>query len=216
LQLGLTCIRSDQIGLGGSIHQQMFINIVDAPYAIVDASTLNPNVMYELGARHALRPRTTVVMAKKGSDIPFNIAGFRIIEYDPRDESAFEEIQSAIIEFIRNSDAEKAVDSVIHYHVKDIKILRGDSEPISDFHEHRFAMLDAPGRILGIATGNLADVRKGIADVWVNPENTNMEMARAYDPSISGMIRYYGAIRDNTGYIEIGCNSRSAATTLAY
>ena len=43
----------------------------------------------------------------------------------------------------------------------------------------------------GIQPGDIADVRD--VDVWVNPENTDMEMARFHDPTISGVIRFLGA-----------------------
>ncbi|HEX7309304.1 TIR domain-containing protein [Lentzea sp.] len=37
------------------------------------------------------------------------------------------------------------------------------------------------------------------ADVWVNSENTDMYMARPTDFSVSSIIRFWGASRDNTG-----------------
>ncbi|MDI5937897.1 MULTISPECIES: macro domain-containing protein [Micromonospora] len=50
---------------------------------------------------------------------------------------------------------------------------------------------------LGIITGNIANVT-GV-DVWVNAENTQMEMARPTEPTISGTIRYRGGRRDAAG-----------------
>ncbi|MFD5829304.1 TIR domain-containing protein [Lentzea sp. NPDC060358] len=37
------------------------------------------------------------------------------------------------------------------------------------------------------------------ADVWVNSENTDMHMARPTDFSVSGIIRFWGSSRDQTG-----------------
>jgi O-acetyl-ADP-ribose deacetylase (regulator of RNase III) len=53
---------------------------------------------------------------------------------------------------------------------------------------------------IGLITGDIRDVH-GI-DVWVNSENTNMQMARFYESSISGIIRYCGARRDEVGYVS--------------
>lgn len=50
---------------------------------------------------------------------------------------------------------------------------------------------------LGIITGNIANVT-GV-DVWVNAENTQMEMARPTERTISGTIRYRGGRRDSAG-----------------
>jgi O-acetyl-ADP-ribose deacetylase (regulator of RNase III) len=52
---------------------------------------------------------------------------------------------------------------------------------------------------IGIVTGRMIKVEK--IDVWVNPENTDMEMARHNDHSISGIIRYWGAERDSAGAV---------------
>ena len=52
---------------------------------------------------------------------------------------------------------------------------------------------------IGIVTGNLNKVK--FADIWVNSENTNMQMAGFYDRSVSGMIRYFGARRNAAGNV---------------
>ncbi|GAA1651103.1 macro domain-containing protein [Catellatospora bangladeshensis] len=63
-----------------------------------------------------------------------------------------------------------------------------------------YRVVGAPGRrCVGIVTGDIRRAR--CAEVWVNSENTDMQMARASDHSISGLIRYEGAVRDETGRI---------------
>lgn len=52
---------------------------------------------------------------------------------------------------------------------------------------------------IALITGDIRSVK--VADIWVNSENTNMQMARYYEGSISGVIRYYGAKRDNAGVV---------------
>lgn len=47
------------------------------------------------------------------------------------------------------------------------------------------------GQIVGIKTGNIKDV-KGV-EVWINPENTNMQMDRFFGRSVSAAIRWHGA-----------------------
>lgn len=54
-------------------------------------------------------------------------------------------------------------------------------------------------RVLGVITGDIQQVRD--IDLWVNSENTNLQMARFYDPSMSGLIRYMGAERDEEGTV---------------
>jgi O-acetyl-ADP-ribose deacetylase (regulator of RNase III) len=54
-------------------------------------------------------------------------------------------------------------------------------------------------RHLGIVTGDLRTVR--CAEVWVNSENTDMQMARTQEHSISGLIRYESALHDDAGRV---------------
>lgn len=52
---------------------------------------------------------------------------------------------------------------------------------------------------LGMITGDLANVM-GV-DVWVNPENTRMEMSRITERTVSATIRYHGGRRDVVGHL---------------
>ncbi|HYX51287.1 MAG TPA: macro domain-containing protein, partial [Ktedonobacteraceae bacterium] len=52
---------------------------------------------------------------------------------------------------------------------------------------------------IALITGRIEQV--GEADVWVSSENTDMQMARYYDRSISGVIRYRGAKKDKAGNV---------------
>ena len=60
----------------------------------------------------------------------------------------------------------------------------------------------SPCRI-GVIPGSIRRVR--CADIWVNSENTDMEMARFTEFSISGIIRYWGARRDEMGRVTADC-----------
>jgi len=67
----------------GPIHQDMFQLILRADVVICDITVHNPNVFYELGVRHALRKKHTVLIKGIPSDdrAPFDIAGLRYMEY---------------------------------------------------------------------------------------------------------------------------------------
>ena len=61
-------IRADQEQIGGTIHKPMFERLMLCDYAVADMTGANPNVYYELGIRHALRPRSTVLIFAAGDD----------------------------------------------------------------------------------------------------------------------------------------------------
>ena len=67
----------------------------------------------------------------------------------------------------------------------------------------RFRVCDAAGGQLdawiSVVTGDVRQVRD--IDVWVNSENSSMEMSRVEDYSISAAIRYEGADRDGFGRV---------------
>src|SRR5438132_9340552 len=78
---GLEPVRADEEKIGGTIHKPMFERLMLCHYAVADITGANPNVFYELGIRHALRPRSTVILFVEGTVIPFDIALVRGIAY---------------------------------------------------------------------------------------------------------------------------------------
>ena len=190
------CWRSDKKERPGSIHDEMLNDIYTADLAIVDISALNPNVFYELGVRHALVGGVTVLVKEAGTVIPFNIQGARVIEYKAT-ASGFAAARPRIEEFIRNGFGSTRPDSPVHKAVP----LRIGREPrrLEETTRIEYKLRDAPDRRVGLVTGELRKVH-GI-DIWVNSENTYMQMARHFDPSVSGVIRYRGARRSEDGTV---------------
>lgn len=74
-------IRADEERSGGVIHLSMFERLLLAEVAVVDVTIDNANVFYELGVRHAARPRTTIITSGKDGPLPFDIAMIRAIPY---------------------------------------------------------------------------------------------------------------------------------------
>ena len=80
-ETGCNAIRSDRESTGGLVHTSMFERLLLADIVIADISIPNANVFYELGIRHATRPRTTITIGTSNSPIPFDIAPLRHIFY---------------------------------------------------------------------------------------------------------------------------------------
>jgi hypothetical protein len=79
--VGLEPIRADEERVGGTIHKPMFERLMLCEYAVADITGANPNVFYELGIRHAMRPRSTVILFAEGTTLPFDIALLRGVMY---------------------------------------------------------------------------------------------------------------------------------------
>ncbi len=194
-RLGMQCTRCDQIKGAGSIHEDMFRHIWEDDVAIVDISTLNANVFYELGIRHTLHRKITVLIQREGTIAPFNIQGYRVITYDETDRESADRTITEIVEFVQAGLEDEESDSPVYKHLPDLQANMGIVRPekriieTTDFYEYT---VDAQPEIqLGLVTGDIRNLM-GV-DVWVNSENRNMQMARYHDASISGAIRWLGA-----------------------
>ena len=86
--LGIPCYRAIDKNVSGSIDKLMLQEIKNADIALADISTLNANVMWELGVRHALKPKHTIMICEKEqmSSIPFDVNSFVIHQYTHSEE----------------------------------------------------------------------------------------------------------------------------------
>lgn len=67
----------------GDIREDMFSELLLADLVIADISIYNANVFYELGIRHALRDKKTILIKSRGfDDTPFDLIGLRYIAYE--------------------------------------------------------------------------------------------------------------------------------------
>jgi tetratricopeptide (TPR) repeat protein len=100
-------LRADKETTGGIIHKPMFERLILCPYAVADLTFANANVYYELGVRHAVRPRSTVLVCAEGERLPFDIQDLRTILYKldgPRVADAkVETVKAAIVKFLREA-----------------------------------------------------------------------------------------------------------------
>ena len=88
----------------GAITEKIIQKINTYDYSIVDITGGNPNVFYELGVRHALRKKTTIIMAKVNTIIPFDIGNYRVLEYNP---FKFEISRETLTRTLREAEADK-------------------------------------------------------------------------------------------------------------
>ena len=197
-ELGIECVRCDEIAETGWIHSKMFKHIFEADVAVVDITSLNPNVFYELGIRHALNKHVTVLIRKTGTPAPFNIQGFQMLEYNPENAESILNGKTRICEFIRNGLASEDIDSPVYEVLDNLKV-EVKSKKLTKKETYMYGLVNVPGKQIGMITGDIRNITE--IDVWVNSENTNMQMARPFEHSISAIIRYTGAKKDFAGHI---------------
>ncbi len=196
---GLQCQRCDDIALPGWIHERMIRHIFEDRVAIVDTSTLNANVFYELGVRHALKRCVTVLIHRKGTTWPFNIAGMSSIEYTTNP-SGVEDAKEKISTFVNNALKDpKNVDSLVYSVLPELEVEVGPApkpKRLSKVETVEYSLVKCPQKRIGLVTGDREELT--IGDIWVNSENSEMQMDRFYGTTTSANIRYLGAKKQPT------------------
>ena len=83
-ELGYRCIREDLTGINGHVMNNVVRNLAECDVVIADLTGLNWNVAYELGIRHSMRSKCTIMLCEestKNAGLPFDIQHYGIILY---------------------------------------------------------------------------------------------------------------------------------------
>ena len=142
-ELGIECFRAKDIIHSGIIDKPMYDWIYKADIVVADLSTLNPNVLYELGVRHSLKPYSTIVIAEDKLDkIPFDLSHLNI---DPvyhhlgedigvQEANRFKKVLKKKVNTIINNPQN---DSPVHTYLKGLKFTKEEVEEIKELQEEQ-------------------------------------------------------------------------------
>jgi tetratricopeptide (TPR) repeat protein len=113
--LGLQGGTTGEVFEAGDIREDMFSALLLSDIVIADISIYNPNVFYELGIRHALRDKITILIKCRGFDeTPFDIIGYRYLSYPKEDPfSSLQELIAMIGESRRANRKDSPVFKVL-------------------------------------------------------------------------------------------------------
>ena len=81
-ELGIKCVRADEIMQSGIIDVEMYKLLLSADIVVADISTSNANAIYELGVRHALKKGTTIIMSEKSAVLHFDLNHIATLQYE--------------------------------------------------------------------------------------------------------------------------------------
>ena len=127
--LGYDCKRSCDYP-PGMIDTIMYKGIYEADFVLADISTLNPNALYELGVRHALKPNTTLIICEDGilinGKLPFDLNHITALSYHHDGKSLDIDVVESFKEILKNAVTEmiaaKAVDSPVFTHLNGLEV----------------------------------------------------------------------------------------------
>jgi len=80
-EFGISAIRADETYGPGIIITDIARQITEASLVVAEITPANPNIYYEVGYSHALN-KPAILIAEKGTDLPFDLSPFRVLLYE--------------------------------------------------------------------------------------------------------------------------------------
>lgn len=143
-RVGVKVFRAIDVNRAGGIDEIMYQWLYQADIVVADLSTMNANVFYELGVRHAQKPNTTLVIAEKElmGRIPFDLSHTVIHSYEHLGEDIADAEAERFVDHLASTvqsilDHPVDRDSPVYTH------LRGMTPPEYVDFETRIAELEA-------------------------------------------------------------------------
>jgi tetratricopeptide (TPR) repeat protein len=167
----LKAARTDKDFFAGDIGQEMFQYLNRSRFVLADITSLNPNVMYEIGVRHAVRESGTAIVRQGDATIPFDINHIKAFPYFYRPEKNADEARHLIRRVLRESLHQNALDSPVQIALKaqSEQPRRAEVDGFLLEAENALRQFDRPAAIaklrqaLAVSGGNaLVHVRLGI------------------------------------------------------
>jgi hypothetical protein len=121
---GFSCERADDVQHARVIDVPMYERLLMSDLVIADVSTANINAFFELGARYALRPRTTIVMAERNFEMGFDMGHVVIRRYEHLgpgiDYDEVERVKAELTEACREIFQTQQIDSPVYTFLTDL------------------------------------------------------------------------------------------------
>lgn len=149
---GFKGFRADQVKQSNLIHLEILQSLLEAPMAVCDLSSRNPNVLFELALRQAF-DKPVCLIQEVGTPPIFDISPFRYIEY--RRERIYHEVledQTKISESIKATFQEHTAGKGINSIIKLLALSKPAALP-------EFSAPDASSEIQHLILSELSQLR---------------------------------------------------------
>jgi len=101
--MGLEPYKADEVYKPGIIMEDVTRGIAESEIVIADITPVknNENVYYEVGYAHAL-DKEVILLARRGFQLPFDIAGYRVIFYDDISEKGKKQVENNLKKHLKS------------------------------------------------------------------------------------------------------------------
>lgn len=125
-ECGYQCFRGDEVLDSRMIDISMYYGILDSDLVIADISTLNPNAIYELGVRHGVKKRKTIIMMEKKDGFFFDLNHVRTVIYNhPKywkmKDDEIQRVKSHLKGIISSVDETSDIDSPLYTYINELE-----------------------------------------------------------------------------------------------
>jgi hypothetical protein len=179
---GLDPRRADTLPTSGVVQKAVYEAVLTAEVMVADISLANPNVLYELGIRHAARHAGTVLIAS--GPVPFDLQQVRYVNYGVEGETLPEALVDEFIE--RLSEAIQtarngATDSPVHTLVPGLIVsLPAELPARSATDSFRARLLDVRRLPREDAIDAIRSMEKRLETVWLRERQLLNDVLLAY------------------------------------
>lgn len=118
---GIELFVSHRMANPGSITRQILAHILEDDLVVANLTNLNPNVMYELAVRHAVR-KPIILICEIGTKLPFDITDERTIFYT-NDMKGVVELKDSFARMLNEALNDSKPDNPIYRATNEMKIL---------------------------------------------------------------------------------------------
>jgi hypothetical protein len=210
---GMLPIRADEEKLGGIIHKTMYERLLVCDFAVADLTTGNANVLYELGVRHAARPRTTLTVYASKKPLPFDVRMLRTQPYELGEGNSFPEanaerlrgkVTEHLMELRQLAHSESATDSPLFQLVREWNPTPLGLDAASSFKAQLRATEELKSKLAAIRAASTEKERRSEAAASLAAVREQVLGSGTTDVGVlTSLILGFRALGDWTGMIEL-------------
>ncbi|MGD6781981.1 hypothetical protein [Sutcliffiella horikoshii] len=140
----------------GSITKQVLSRIINDDLVIANLSGLNPNVMYELAVRHAVR-KPLVQICEKGTNLPFDINEERTIFFT-NDMAGVVEIKEQFEYMVKDAMEDKEPDNPVYRAAEESMVLQAVQKQDPEKYNILKRMDEFESKVLSVISKNSSTI----------------------------------------------------------